>query len=137
MCCLYFSTSFMWSFRHSVLPWKREDVSLLTSSPQMSHFTFSIPQLMQTLPTPITSGKLPGVPSSLPQTAHLAGVFELRCCMSGIRHHHLIRFRYPARTRRCPDKQEHASTVASFGCPNYPAYENSSCLTWYGRFAHE
>ena len=80
MCCLYFSTSFMWSFRHRILPWNLDEVSLFTSEPHTSQRTLAIPQFMQTLPTPITMGKVPGLDSVSPQIAHLAGVLEVRCC---------------------------------------------------------
>ncbi len=80
MCCLYFSTSFMWSLRQRFFPWKREDVRRFTSCPQTSHVTFSMPQDRQILPTPITMGKVPGVDSSFPHMAHFM-IFPVECCM--------------------------------------------------------
>src|SRR5260370_31457075 len=80
MCCLYFSTSFMWSLRQRFLPWNREDVRRFTSEPQTSHVTFSIPQERHILPTPITIGNVPGVDSSLPHMAHFI-ILPVECCM--------------------------------------------------------
>src|SRR5271163_2407569 len=81
MCCLYFSTSFMWSFRQRFLPWKREEVRRFTSAPQTSHFTVCMPHDMQILPTPMTMGNVPGVDSSFPHKAHFI-ILPVECCMA-------------------------------------------------------
>src|ERR1019366_8217990 len=96
MCCLYFSTSFMWSFRQRFLPWNREDVRRFTSWPQTSHFTFSMPHDKHILPTPITMGNVPGVGSSFPHMAHFI-ILPVECCMACTveNHHCLRRFRWP------------------------------------------
>src|SRR6267143_7004141 len=81
MCCLYFSTSFMWSFKHRFLPWNRDEVRRFTSEPQTSHVTFPIPQVRQILPTPITMGNVPAVDSSFPHMAHFI-ILPVECCMA-------------------------------------------------------